>query len=183
MDAATFFLWSGGERPELLGMMCCHVDDLLFSGSEEAWASVGRLGEELGFGSVEKNDFVYCGKRVAHDLNTGVISVSMEAYVDNLVPIRVAASRRRDMDSALNPGGLEKLVSCVPWWVLSSGWRRKFELTWATTSACCRPSPRLADRGYDAQGEPSREGVQGHQEFHAEVPADEPRGCGHCGGF
>ena len=120
MDAATFFLWSGGERPELLGMMCCHVDDLLFSGSEEAWASVGRLGEELGFGSVEKNDFVYCGKRVAQDLNTGVISVSMEAYVDNLVPIHVAASRRRDMDSALNPGEtrqLRGLVGSLQWLV------------------------------------------------------------------
>ncbi|CAE6915744.1 RE2 [Symbiodinium sp. CCMP2592] len=94
MDAATFFLWSKGPQPELIGMMCCHVDDLLISGNAE-------------------DSFVYCGKKVDQDLNTGVISVSMEAYVDNLVPIRVAASRRRDMEASLTPGEMKQLRALV----------------------------------------------------------------------
>ena len=53
MDAALFFLWSGGDEPFLRGVLCCHVDDLLLTGDAEAWASLNRLGEELGFGSVE----------------------------------------------------------------------------------------------------------------------------------
>ena len=71
MDAATFFLWSKGPEPQLEGVLCCHVDDLLFSGSSLAWASIERLGSELGFGSIEKGSFVYCGKRVDQDPVSG----------------------------------------------------------------------------------------------------------------
>ena len=58
-------------------MLCSHVDDLLFTGGPEAWASIHRLGAELGFGSLEKGSFVYCGKRVTQE-DSGDIVVSMK---------------------------------------------------------------------------------------------------------
>ena len=120
MDAATFCLWSKGPNPKLLGMLCSHVDDLLFCGGPEAWESIRRLGEELGFGSLEKDTFVYCGKRVKQDLVTGEVTVSMKEYHQNLKVIRVPSSRRRDLDASLTPGEhkqLRALVGSLQWLV------------------------------------------------------------------
>ncbi|OLP73762.1 hypothetical protein AK812_SmicGene46895, partial [Symbiodinium microadriaticum] len=120
MDAATFFLWSTDATPRLLGMLCSHVDDLLFAGGPEAWASLERLGAELGFGSTERDSFTYCGKKVSQNLETGEIQISMKEYHENLQPIRIAASRRRDMDAVLHPGEakqLRALVGSLQWLV------------------------------------------------------------------
>ena len=116
MDAATFFLWSEGPNPRLLGVLCSHVDDLLFAGGAEAWASLERLGAELGFGSTENNAFTYCRKKVSQNLTTGEIVISMKEYHENLQPIRIAASRRRDPDAVLNREAkqLRALVGCGP---------------------------------------------------------------------
>ncbi|CAE7718191.1 pgsA [Symbiodinium sp. CCMP2592] len=113
MDAALFFLWSKGPSPKLQGVLCCHVDDLLFSGNAEAWNSINRLGEELGFGSLKRDSFVYCGKKVDQDLETGTISLTMEAYHQNLSPIRVANGRRRDLNASLAPGEVKQLRALV----------------------------------------------------------------------
>eukprot|EP00439_Symbiodinium_sp_Y106_P036615 s2874_g4.t1 len=99
MDAATFFLWSDESTPRLLGVLRSHVDDLLVAGGPEAWASLERLGTELG-----------CGE----------ISISMKEYHQNLQPIRMAASRWRDMDAVLAPGEakqLRALVGSLQWLV------------------------------------------------------------------
>ncbi|OLQ07092.1 hypothetical protein AK812_SmicGene9563 [Symbiodinium microadriaticum] len=120
MDAATFFLWSQDSTPRLLGMLCSHVDDLLFCGGPEAWSSIRELGDELGFGSLEENAFVYCGKRVAQDLASGEVTVSMKEYHQNLKEVRLPSSRRRDPDASLTPGEhkqLRALVGSLQWLV------------------------------------------------------------------
>ncbi|CAE7849722.1 ppsD [Symbiodinium necroappetens] len=120
MDAATFFLWSKDSTPRLLGMLCSHVDDLLFCGGPEAWSSIRELGDELGFGSLEENTFVYCGKRVTQDLASGEVTVSMKEYHQNLKEVRVPSSRRRDPDASLTPGEhkqLRALVGSLQWLV------------------------------------------------------------------
>ena len=44
--------------------MVTHVDDLLMAGSRVAEDSLMKVGAELGFGSVERDDFHWCGKRI-----------------------------------------------------------------------------------------------------------------------
>ncbi|CAE7790137.1 Mfsd6 [Symbiodinium sp. CCMP2592] len=107
-------------NPRWLGVLCSHVDDLLFCGGKEAWDSIRRLGEELGFGSLEENTFVYCGKRVTQDLVSGEVTVSMREYHQNLKVIRVPSTRRREVDASLTPGEhkqLRALVGSLQWLV------------------------------------------------------------------
>ena len=68
MDAATFFLWSDESTPRLLGVLRSHVDDLLVAGGPEAWASLERLGTELG---CVLREGTYCGKHISQDPVTG----------------------------------------------------------------------------------------------------------------
>ena len=142
MDAATFFLWSERPNPRLLGVLCSHVDDLLFAGGAEAWASLERLGAELGFGSTENNAFTYCGKKVSQNLTTGEIVISMKEYHENLQPIRIAASRRRDPDAVLNREAkqLRALVGSLEWLVAQC--RIGFQCCRLTAGECRRPSAR-----------------------------------------
>ena len=147
MDAATFFLWSNESTP--LGVLCSHVDDLLVAGGPEAWASLERLGTELGFGSLEKGSFTYCGKHISQDPVTGEISISMKEYHQNLQPIRMAASRRRDMDAVLTPGEakqLRALVGSLQWLVAQCRIDLGYQLSvysWrmaAQCRPCCEPT-------------------------------------------
>ena len=58
VDAATWVLRKGKE---IIGMIVGHVDDLLLTGDEVAWEGFLGISRELGFGSLEENDFVWCG--------------------------------------------------------------------------------------------------------------------------
>ena len=99
MDGACWYLWNGDV---LAGVIIGHVDDLLFAGNPEAKKSLAAIGEELGFGSFEEDDFVWCGKRIRKDGDK--VRISMEAYHRNLEPIYVSRQRRGDgEDSPLDP--------------------------------------------------------------------------------
>ena len=96
-----------------------HVDDLLIGGSPYAVDAVHAVGQELGFGSFEIDDFIWCGKKFVHD--GAKATIPMEAYASNLAGVTIARTRRQTPDSALNPtehrvlrricGGLQWLVS------------------------------------------------------------------------
>ena len=62
-DFACWLKWSD-DRKKLRGIIISHVDDLLLGGDTTAQESLLTIGKELGFGSVEYDDFVYCGKRI-----------------------------------------------------------------------------------------------------------------------
>ena len=107
MDRACWFLWKPCGT-ELHGMILSHVDDLLLSGDSTAQDSLMDLGKELGFGSIDRDEFVYCGKRIKQ-LSDGTVVVNMEEYHANLHPIRVATDRKKDPKASLLPGELKQL--------------------------------------------------------------------------
>ena len=120
MDAAFWFLRLDGLS-EIVALMCVHVDDLLFTGNDQAWKVFLELGRELGFGSIEEDDFVWCGKRMQREPSTRTIRISMEAYHQNMEPIPVSQSRRQELHDECTPrevhqlrqacGGLQWLVA------------------------------------------------------------------------
>ena len=88
LDAACWMLWDT-ERKQLLGICLSHVDDLLVGGSKVARDSILSLEKVLGFGSVERDTFNYSAKRIAQDTTTGVITVSMKEYHENVRPAAI----------------------------------------------------------------------------------------------
>lgn len=103
IDAAMWCLWSedgeGGKALE--GIVVAHVDDLLFTGSVKAERSLDQIGSELGFGSLDRNDFTWCGKRIRR-ANDGTIRISMCEYHENLQEVIVAKHRKSQPDSGLD---------------------------------------------------------------------------------
>ncbi|CAK9056115.1 unnamed protein product [Durusdinium trenchii] len=99
-DFACWLKWSD-DRKKLRGIIISHVDDLLLGGDSTAQESLLTIGKELGFGSVEYDDFVYCGKRIQMQPD-GAISVSMKAYHDNLSPVEIPLSRRKTPEAELS---------------------------------------------------------------------------------
>ncbi|CAL1166460.1 unnamed protein product [Cladocopium goreaui] len=99
IDAATWFLWSS-DRSSLDGMIVSHVDDLMMGGNARAEKSLEALGAELGFGSLERGSFVYCGKRVTQHADHS-ITLDMKEYHANLRPAPLAAHRKQTPDAPL----------------------------------------------------------------------------------
>ena len=77
-----------------------HVDDLLFAGNEAAWRSFMEISRELGFGSLEENDFIWCGKRIRRD-ELGRICISMEQYHENIQTVYLDKKDRIDLTRKL----------------------------------------------------------------------------------
>ena len=100
LDYACWLLWSE-DRTTLDGILLSHVDDLLLGGNLRAQESLLSLGESLGFGPVEYDDFVYCGKRIRQRAD-GTITISMVEYHQNLKPIVIPAHRRAQPDAELS---------------------------------------------------------------------------------
>ena len=102
LDQALWLRWrtnKAGDR-ELSGILVAHVDDLLLSGDGEAKTSFDQVGQELGYGSVELQDFVWCGKRIRR-AQGGTIRLSMVEYHQNLKEADLSLARRRDPDAPL----------------------------------------------------------------------------------
>ena len=69
--------------------MVGHVDDLLFCGDDEALKKLEQLGDVLGFGSIESEDFKWCGKRIRRCPETKDIVISMQTYHEQLTTVVV----------------------------------------------------------------------------------------------
>jgi hypothetical protein len=104
-DAATWI--RRGPEGKITGLIVGHVDDLLMTGDEEAWRDYLAISKELGFGSLEENDFVWCGKRIQRTAD-GLVRISMEAYQENLEAVWVPKSRRGDLTAPLDQAELKK---------------------------------------------------------------------------
>lgn len=92
MDAAMWTLRDA--RRNLQGIVLSHVDGLLLGGTQVAYESICKLGEEFGFGSFEKDSFTYCGKKIERNSDHS-ITVSMKASMETctLSPWRCIGSR------------------------------------------------------------------------------------------
>jgi len=117
MDAAMWTLRDG--QGNLQGIVLSHVDDLLLGGTQVAYESIRKLGEELGFGSFEKDSFTYCGKKIERN-DDHSITVSMKAYHENLHPVSVVTHRKQQLDEPLTPAEhrqLRGLIGSMQWLV------------------------------------------------------------------
>ena len=56
VDLSLWYLWDADHKV-LHGMVISHVDDLLFGGDDYAKSLLIKLGEELGYGSLEEGRF------------------------------------------------------------------------------------------------------------------------------
>ena len=111
VDAAMWFLWSP-DHSKLEAMVISHVDDLLFGGNDRGRELLLQLGKELGYGSLEEKEFVYCGKLFKQHPD-GAISVSMKEYHENLKPIVIPLARRKEPDATLLPTEKKQLRGIV----------------------------------------------------------------------
>lgn len=102
LDAAMWTLWTVADGQQMLqGVLVGHVDDLLFCGSPIAEKSLQAIGAELGFGSLDREDFTWCGKRIRR-ASDGTIRLSMCEYHDNLSEIVLPKHRKSDVTSPLD---------------------------------------------------------------------------------
>ena len=103
IDAAMWCLWSDNDAAgkSLEGIIVAHVDDLLFAGSVTAERSLDQIGSELGFGSLDRNDFSWCGKRIRR-ASDGTIRISMCEYHENLQEVLIAKHRKSQPDATLD---------------------------------------------------------------------------------
>ena len=103
VDAAMWCRWKTLPNGScvLEGIVVAHVDDLLFTGSAEAEKSLMAIGDELGFGSLDRNDFTWCGKRIRRHTD-GTIRLSMREYHQNLQEIVIPRHRKSDPDALLD---------------------------------------------------------------------------------
>ena len=118
VDAAMWFLWSA-DRTTLEAIVVSHVDDLLLGGNQRGKELLLQLGKELGFGSLEEKEFVYCGKLFKQHAD-GSISLSMKEYHENLKPIVIPVARRKQVESPVTPAEhrqLRALLGSLQWLV------------------------------------------------------------------
>ena len=103
VDAAMWCWWKSSSNGSwtLEGIVVAHVDDLLFTGSAEAEKSLMAIGDELGFGSLDRNDFTWCGKRIRRHAD-GTVRLSMKEYHENLQEIVIPRHRKSELSSPLN---------------------------------------------------------------------------------
>jgi len=116
---------------KVCGLIVCHVDDLLFTGDEAAMASLMRIGDTLGFGKVEHENFVWCGKRFRREVD-GTVRVSMKHYHENLKPVIVSKNRRCDLLSPLSPvesSQLKAMNGSLQWLVAQLRWDLGFRVS------------------------------------------------------
>lgn len=129
LDSACWLLWD--EHGELCGILCSYVDDLLLGGNERAQRSLEDLCKELGFGSLERDSFTYCGKRVSQD-SDGVIKIQMVEYHKNLQPVVISVGRRKEPMSPLDPTEAKQLrafLGSMQWLVAQLRFELQFQLS------------------------------------------------------
>lgn len=105
IDAAAWLFWGPPvanekqTKPILRGIVLARVDDLRCCGDEMAEKAFMAIGAELGFGSIEYDNFTWCGKRIRRCKEDGSIRLSMEEYHRNLRPIYLPKSRKSEPSS------------------------------------------------------------------------------------
>ena len=129
LDVALWYRFQKGGK-ELQGILGAHVDDLLFSGVREAEASLNRLGQRLGFGSIEEAPFTWCGKKFNKD-EAGV-HIDMRTYHEQLKPVLIPRHRRSEPSATLTPQEhrqLRAVLGSLQWLVAQVRFDLSFEIS------------------------------------------------------
>ena len=134
LDQAMWLLWGkdavGADVIEAI--VVAHVDDLLFAGSPIGRKSLDSIGKELGFGSLEVNDFVWCGKRIRR-ASDGTIRLSMKEYHQNLQEMYLPKHRKSELQDKLDvheAKRLRALLGSLQWLVAQI----RFDMSYGVSS-------------------------------------------------
>ena len=84
------FVWFDGSN--LIGIMVCVVDDVIWSGTEEFVSVVAKLNSIFQIGSKHNKSFKYIGIHL-QKLNDGSIEINQDEYVDELEIIDLPKER------------------------------------------------------------------------------------------
>lgn len=78
---------------KLHGLAATHVDDVLWAGDEVMQAAMKRLQERFTFGTVEVDDFRFCGRKV--DSTEEYYQITAPEILTKVKPIRIEGPRNR----------------------------------------------------------------------------------------
>ena len=93
LDPAVFYMRD--SKGEVAGIIGSHVDDFMIAGTPE-WTDkmVEDIGSKFELGSVEKDNFMYCGHRVIQD-EAGNIKLSQDEYAKEVKDLYISPQRKR----------------------------------------------------------------------------------------
>ena len=101
----------------IIGMLICHVDDLLWAGGERMDEVMNQIQLAFEFGSLElDNSFVYCGRNI--EQSTEGIKVTCPNTAAKVRPIVLTRERRRERDAAATDnekGQLRSVLGSLGW--------------------------------------------------------------------
>ena len=93
LDPAVFY--QKNKAGEVVGIIGSHVDDFIIAGSSD-WteAMIKKIGDKFELGTVEKNNFLYCGHRVMQDQD-GNLQLSQEEYASEVKEFHIKPERKK----------------------------------------------------------------------------------------
>ena len=100
-EAAAYVLRGAGGQ--VLGLVVCHVDDLLWCGAPEMQDVMGKLQEELRFGALEQGSFSYCGRELTQTPEG--IRVTCPNTAAKVRPVHLTQQRRAQKDHPATDSG------------------------------------------------------------------------------
>ena len=113
LDPAFYALVDSG-RPQ--GLLCSHVDDLLWAGTPAMDSLMDRVQERFTFGSQDVDTFRFCGRKVETTADAIVIS-SPESLV-KVKPIHIEGGRERkatDLGSNEEKSQMRAVLGSIGW--------------------------------------------------------------------
>ena len=94
LDPAVFY--QKNKMGEVIGIIGTHVDDFMIAG-DKTWCNkiVESLCSKFELGTVERDNFLYCGHRVVQDKD-GNISLSQEEYAKEIKELYISPERKKE---------------------------------------------------------------------------------------
>ena len=119
-----------------MGILACHVDDLLFSGSMQFYnLFINSLRDKLVFGSENASTFTYFGMHVLQHPDKS-ISLSQSSFIDSITPIAIPPDRLADKSSPLTKEEITQLCAAIDqlnWLATVSKQQISFEVSQASS--------------------------------------------------
>ena len=142
LDPALFLYWNRRVTPSaLLAMIGFHVDDSLLTMNPKANWLHKKLREAFEWGSWDRDDFIFTGKHVKLNRESGVILITMERFVSETKV--VMPQYRGRLEASLSDAEMTEFrsaIGCLQW--LASSARPDLA---ADTSLCQGPEPKVKD--------------------------------------
>ena len=94
LDPAVFY--QKNSKGEVSGIIGSHVDDFMIAGTDE-WSKkmVEEIGNKFELGTVERDNFLYCGHRVIQDKD-GNITMDQNEYASEVKELYISPQRKRE---------------------------------------------------------------------------------------